>query len=295
MLIAEGAGVRVHAIEAGSFRVDGGGMFGAVPKSSWVRVAKPDPENRVELAMRCLLVETPRCRILIDTGAGNRGSAPFRDLYGIENDGSPTRLEDSLRAAGCDPDRIDVVVNTHLHFDHAGGNSLERPDGAPTLSFSNAEYAIQRGEWDAAHTNNLFAGAGYRPEDLGPLEATGALAFMHGDTEIAPGVRAVVTPGHTAHHQSVLVDAGEDTVFLPADLVPTAAHVRPAWIMSYDLEPLTTLSEKVRWLAQAGREGWLIVFGHDPLVVAARAVPADDGHGCDLGRLTSIDDRQGAG
>lgn len=282
MRIAEADGIRVETVDAGTLRVDGGAMFGAIPKEVWERRAEPDERNRILLAMRCLYVETPATRVLVDTGAGNAPTAATRSAYAIRNEGSPTRLEDSLRDLGVAPDDIDVVVLTHLHFDHAGG-ATRREGGRIVPSFPRARHVVRRGEWETARSGDRRVAASYDPDALEPLAAHGLLDLVDGETEVAPGVRVVDMPGHTRDHQGVLVETGAETLCYPADLVPTAAHVAAAWIMAYDVEPLVTWSEKERWLTRAGADGWLLVFEHDPVVAAARARPAASSPGCELG------------
>lgn len=282
MLIGEGNGIRVHAIDAGSVRLDGGSMFGVVPKPMWERQVEADERNRITLAMRCLLIEADGRRILVDTGAGNKTSEKLRAIYGIDNDGDPTRLETSLRRAGVEPSEIDLVVATHLHFDHAGGQTCFRKDGSIGPAFPNAQVLIRRGEWEAAHSDNRRIRSSYTKEDFDPLDAAGVLDLTEGDMEVVPGVSLVHLPGHTADHQGVVVDLGGETIWFPCDLAPTAAHLRLSWIMAYDLEPLVTLASKERWLTRAGAEGWKIVFAHDRRVVCGRARPTKDGPGCEL-------------
>lgn len=284
MLIHEGPGLAVWTLDAGRVRLDGGAMFGVVPKPLWSRRIEPDDRNRIPLAMRCLLVETRGTRVLVDTGLGNKENEKFRAIYGIENEGSPTRLEDSLRETGAGPEDVDVVVNTHLHFDHAGGNTARGAEGEVRPAFPRARYVVRRGEWETAHLDNERLRASYVRANFDPIEASGQLELVEGDVEVAPGVHLAHTPGHTAHHQSVRIDLGADgTLFYLADLVPTTAHVPLPWIMGYDLEPLVTLETKRRVLGRAAREGWRLVFEHDPRVACARAVPREDGgDGCDL-------------
>lgn len=293
MLIHDGPGVRVHTLDAGTVRLDGGAMFGVVPKPLWSRRIAPDPRNRIPLAMRCLLVETAGTLVLVDDGLGNKENEKFHEIYGVENRGTPTRLEDSLREAGFQPEDVDLVVNTHLHFDHAGGNTARDVDGTVRPAYPSARYLIRRGEWEVAHLDNERIRASYLPDNFDPLEDAGVVDFVEEDGEVAPGVRLLHTPGHTAHHQSVCVDLGEaGTLLYLADLVPTTAHVPLAWIMGYDLEPLVTLESKRRVLGRAAEEGWLLAFEHDPRVACARAVARADGRdGCDLAEPLADTDR----
>lgn len=291
MRIAAAGGVVVHSIDAGTIRVDGGGMFGAVPKRLWNRQIEADARNRIPLAMRCLLIEMEGERILVDTGAGRIADAKIRDLYGIENDGRPTRLETSLRAIGVEPADVSLVVSTHLHFDHAGGHTITE-EGEKRASFPNARYLVRRGEWEAAQADNPLLRAGYDRANFESLRDLGVLELTDGGEEIAPGVRLASMPGHTTDHQGVLVEVGEEVVCYPCDLVPTAAHVQLTWIMAYDLEPLVTLAEKERWLTRAGAEGWRLVFAHDPVIASARAVPVSRGAGCQLEDLIVDEDRR---
>lgn len=256
--------LRLHALDAGRIRLDGGSMFGVVPKPLWEKRIPADDRNRIPLALRCLLVETPDALVLVDTGAGNKEDAKFTDLYGIENEGTPTQLEDAIRAAGFAPDDVTDIVNTHLHFDHAGGNTYVDGDGRIRLSFPRARYFVRRGEWDFAHLQNERIQASYLRANFDPVEEAGHYTFLGDDREIVPGVRVLHTPGHTPHHQSVLLESeGERAIYL-ADLVPTTAHLRLPWIMGYDVEPLVTLESKRRVLGRAQEEGWLLVFEHDP-------------------------------
>lgn len=281
-MIGEGRGIRVFTVDAGGLRLDGGAMFGVVPKPLWSRHIEPDERNRIPLAMRCLLIETPDGRVLVDTGVGNKEDAKFHDIYGIENGGTPTRLEDSLGELGVQPSDIAWVVSTHLHFDHAGGNTVRRDDGRIVPAFPAARYLVRAGEWEAAHSDNRRIRASYLAPNFDPLAEHSVLDFVREDVEVIPGVHLVRMPGHTADHQGVIVDLGRETVCYLADLVPTTAHVRLPWIMAYDLEPLVTLAEKERLLTRAGELGWRLVFEHDPVVACARAVPAEGGVGCRL-------------
>ena len=263
--------LRIHALDAGGQKLDGGAMFGVVPKPLWERRIPADDRNRIPLALRCLLVETPDALVLIDNGAGNKESDKFVDIYGLENCASdparfPTRLEEALHSLGFAPDDIDVMLNTHLHFDHAGGNTRVDEQGAVHLSFPRAHYYVQKGEWEYAHWRNERIQASYLPRNFDPVMTAGRLELLEGENEIVPGISVMRTPGHTPHHQSVLIrSAGQSALYL-ADVMPTAAHLPLPWIMGYDVEPLVTLESKRRLVARAQQEEWLLVFEHDPVV-----------------------------
>ena len=260
---------RVHAIQAGGQRLDGGAMFGVVPKPLWERRIAADPRNRIPLGMRCLLVEHESGLVLIDTGAGNKENAKFLDIYGIENEGAAgrTALEDGLAQLGMRPEDVSLVIDTHLHFDHAGGNTyVESPRGAARPTFPKARYVIQRGEYEYAMRPNERTAASYFPANWQPLLDAGCVDFVEGEQEIVAGIRVLPSPGHTPHHQSVLLTSGGESVFYPADLVPTSAHLPLPWIMGYDVEPLVTLESKRRLLARAVQEHWLVAFEHDATV-----------------------------
>ena len=256
---------RIHAIQAGGQRLDGGAMFGVVPKTLWARRIAADERNRIQLGMRCLLIEHDIGLVLIDNGAGNKETDKFYEIYGIENVGAPgpTRLEDGLAQLGFKTSDVAMVINSHLHFDHAGGNTTRHSDGSIRPTFPNARYVLQRGEYEwATHTNERTA-ASYFPHNFEPLRESGQLELIDGDREIIAGISSVKTPGHTPHHQGLLLESEGERAFYIADLVPTAAHLPLPWIMGYDVEPLVTLETKRRILARAVQEDWLVVFEHD--------------------------------
>lgn len=267
----------IHAIQAGRVQLDGGAMFGVVPKPLWERRIPADARNRIPMGMRCLLVEHPDGLVLIDTGAGNKETSKFYEIYGIENAGSggPTALEDGIRAAGHRPEDVALVINSHLHFDHGGGNTFRDEAGATRIAFPNARYVVQAGEYAyATHTNERTA-ASYFPHNFEPVRAAGRFDLVEGEREIVAGVRVLPTPGHTPHHQSVLLESAGERAFYAADLIPTHAHLPLGWIMGYDVEPLVTLESKRRVLERAHREGWLLIFEHDAHVAWGRV--AHDG------------------
>ena len=265
-------GWTVHAIQAGGTKLDGGAMFGVVPKSLWERRIPADEHNRISLCMRVLLVEHESGLVLIDTGAGNKESEKFLEIYGIENaSGVPepadgvrrTALEDGIAAAGHRCEDVRLVINTHLHFDHAGGNTFRDAAGVIRPAFPNARYVVQGGEhhW-AMHTNERTA-ASYFPRNWEPIREAGQLELIEGDREIVAGISVLRTPGHVPHHQSVLMAHGGATACFLGDICPTAAHLPLPWIMGYDVEPLVSLETK-RWLLKrAEAERWHVVFEHD--------------------------------
>lgn len=263
----------VHAIQAGGQKLDGGAMFGIVPKPLWQKRITPDERNRIQLGMRCLLIEHDIGPVLIDTGAGNKESEKFYDIYGVENRGErgPTALEDGLLEIGVRPEDVALVINTHLHFDHAGGNTVLESDGRIRPAFVNAKYVVQSGEYAfATHTNERTAGS-YFPHNFVPLAESNRYDFIEGEREIVAGIRSVHTPGHTPWHQSLLLDSGGERALYIGDLIPTTAHVPLPWIMAYDVEPLVTLETKRRTLARAKAESWTLVFEHDANTAWAKA------------------------
>jgi glyoxylase-like metal-dependent hydrolase (beta-lactamase superfamily II) len=255
----------IHALQAGGQLLDGGAMFGVVPKPLWEKRIAADARNRIQMGMRCLLIEHGDALVLVDTGLGNKETAKFHDIYGVENAGvqGATMLEDAVAAAGFAPADVTMVINTHLHFDHAGGNTLVNADGAVELAFPNAQYVVQRGELDYATHTNERTGASYFERNWAPIVAADRLTLVAGPTEILPGVHLRPTPGHTPHHQSVVVQSGGETACFLADLIPTAAHLPLPWIMGYDVEPLVTLESKRALLHEATAGEWLVVFEHD--------------------------------
>jgi glyoxylase-like metal-dependent hydrolase (beta-lactamase superfamily II) len=258
----------LHALESGVQRLDGGAMFGVVPKPLWERRIPADTRNRIPLGLRCLLVETRDALVLIETGLGNKENEKFRDIYGVDNAPSDNshadRLHELIAQAGFSRDDVEVVVDTHLHFDHAGGNTFRDAEGQVRLSFPNARYVVQRGEWEWAHHTNERTSASYLPDNYEPVMAAGRLDLIEGDVEVVPGISVLRTPGHCPHHQSVLVRSGGETACFLADVVPTFAHLPLPWVMGYDVEPLVALETKRALLPRAVQERWLMVSTHDP-------------------------------
>jgi len=251
--------VSVHLLDDGRFALDGGAMYGVVPRTLWEKHDPPDERNRVTLGLNIALILTAGKKVLVDTGMGDKWSEKERAIYRIER--SRTLL-DSLRALGYGPEDIDVVVNTHLHFDHSGGNTTLK-DGKVVPTFPKARYVVQMGEWeDATHPNERNR-ASYLEPNFVPLAESRQLETVQGQAEVAPGVHVVPVGGHTAYHQMVIVEGGRQALVIPTDLVPTTAHLPLPYIMGYDLFPVGTLEAKRRVLKDAAERGSTLLFYHD--------------------------------
>jgi glyoxylase-like metal-dependent hydrolase (beta-lactamase superfamily II) len=271
MLIGD---ISVHVLDAGPISLDGGAMFGVVPRVLWEKKMPPDALNRIRMCMNVLLVRSAGVNLLLDTGAGDKEDGRFNEQYGL---GAPS-LDTALAAHGLARKDIHVVVNTHLHFDHAGGNTIRDASGGLQPSFPNAEYIVQRaelGEAMAAHERNR---ASYFPENYVPLVESGQMALIEGEREVAPGVWTYPLPGHTLGLQGLFVASRRERGLCLTDCVPTSHHVPLPWIMAYDLHPVMTLETKKRVLPQAAREGWTLFFEHDPAVRAAKLEHGKPGH-----------------
>ncbi len=257
--------LELYILNDGTFRLDGGAMFGVIPRPLWERKMPPDDRNRVRLAMNSLLIRSAGKWAVVETGAGDKWDAKRRDLFGFE--GTP-RLPDQILARGLRLEQIDLIINTHLHFDHCGWNTRV-VDGKVVPTFPNARYVVQRGELEHAKHPTERDRASYLPDNFAPVEAAGQWWLLEGDREVAPGVELLRVPGHTHDMQCVRLSGGGKTAFFFADLVPTTAHLPWPWIMAYDLYPLTTLENKKKWIPEVAREGWLALFGHDTQVQVA--------------------------
>jgi glyoxylase-like metal-dependent hydrolase (beta-lactamase superfamily II) len=253
-----------HVVSDGHVYLDGGAMFGIVPKALWEKKIPADSRNRIKLGLNCLLIKAAGKHILVETGCGGKMNDKMRDIYGLDG----PRLAERLREYALAPGDIDIVVNTHLHFDHCGGNTrLEKDKVMPT--FPNARYVARKGEFDAAMHPNERTRATYFKENYEPMASVGNMQLIGSDQEIAPGVELICVPGHTADMLCVKLSGGGKTAFLLADLVPTTAHLPLAWTMGFDLFPLTVIENKRKWLPQIAREEWLALFVHDAETPAA--------------------------
>jgi len=251
----------VAVIQDAEFRLDGGAMFGVVPRQLWSQVCPPDDENRIRMNMNCVLVDTGSEKVLIETGIGDKWPQKHASRYAIDR---VRPLADSVKATtGVSADEITIVVNTHLHFDHAGGNTtLHEPNVVP--AFPNARYFVSQAELDHAEHPTERDRASYLPENWRPLVESGQLEGRDETYEVVPGLTMQAIAGHNRSMQCWRLNRGGKTLFGFADLVPMRAHVRFPWIMGYDLYPVETLEAKKRLIPQAAKEGWLCLFYHDP-------------------------------
>ena len=251
----------IYGLRDGFFFLDGGAMFGVVPKTLWEKKFPADEKNRIKLALNSILIKTAKELILVETGIGGDLDPKFYDYYSVER---KPGLVLSLEKLGYQAEDIDLVVNTHLHFDHCGGNTSRNEKGEDAPTFPKARYIIQKGEWeDALHPSERDK-ASYLEQNFLPLEKHGLLQLVDGNKEISEGVEVIVVPGHTSRHQCLKVSTGGKVFFFLGDLVPTSAHVGLSYIMSYDLFPQQTLENKREYFEQAIEEDWILAFNHDP-------------------------------
>lgn len=258
-----------RVLRAGGFRLDGGGMFGIIPKTMWSKWVEPDAENRIGLAMNCVLLERPGpggrpLRVLVECGAGGKWGEKERAIYAFETapDGSVRTVEHALAEAGVAPAWIDHVVLTHLHFDHAGGLTRPGPGGEPEPVFPNARIHVQRGEWEDALANRSTMTRTYLRTHLDPVAER--VTLHDGAAEPVPGLRLIHAPGHTWHHQAVLWHDAHGTVCFPGDVMPTIHHAHPASSLGYDMLPHDTMLTKRKLLERADAGGWRLVLDHEP-------------------------------
>lgn len=261
--------MELHVVCDGSFKLDGGAMYGVVPKVLWERASPADERNRIRMSTNCLLVETAASLVLIDTGIGDKNDAKFRSMFGMGDDDQ--RLPESIRERGFALEQVEHVLLTHLHFDHCGWNTRIKGDRiVPT--FPNATYWIERGELEHARNPTLRDRASYDERNWDALFEAGLVRVFDTEAEPIPGVRAVKTPGHNADMCIVLIESAGSKAVYWADLVPTTHHLSYPWVMGYDLYPLETLANKQRWLPRAHVEGWTCFFEHDPDIAFGKLV-----------------------
>ena len=263
-----------YAIESGQFRLDGGAMFGVIPKVLWGRRIEADARNRITLNMRCLLLEGAGRLILVDVGVGDKYDARFADMFAIDH--SEFSLERGLRASGFAAEDITDVVLTHLHFDHAGGATVRMGDMLMPR-FPNATYYVQRDHLRSARAPSERERASFLPENIDRLAASGQLQRIEGAGTLFPGIDIIVVHGHTEAQQLLKISGPEGTLVYVADLLPTVHHVRGPWIMAYDVRPLVTLAEKTCFLDEAVSGDYRLFFEHDPDVAIANVIGGERG------------------
>jgi len=251
----------IYGLRDGFFFLDGGAMFGVVPKTLWEKKFPSDEKNRIKLALNSVLIKAAKELILVETGIGTDLEPRFYDYYSVER---KPGLVLSLEKLGYKAEDINFVINTHLHFDHCGGNTYKDEKGDDVPTFPKARYIIQKGEWEYALNPSERDKPSYLEQNFLPLEKHKLLQLVDGDKEISEGVEVIVVPGHTSRHQCVKVSSEEKVFFFLGDLVPTSAHVGLSYIMSYDLSPQETLESKKRYFDKALEEDWILAFNHDP-------------------------------
>jgi glyoxylase-like metal-dependent hydrolase (beta-lactamase superfamily II) len=245
------------AVSDGIYPLDGGAFFGVVPKVLWQKKVQVDEKNLVPAGLNSVVVRTGKHTVLIETGIGNKLPEKMARIYG-----QPAHLLENLAAAGVAPEDIDVVINTHLHFDHSGWNTVRQGERV-VATFPNAKYFVQEGEWKHAHENQRDS-VSYLTDNYDPLVESGQMKLLHGDHEIVPGISVKVFPGHTRDMQAVILKSGGQTACYISDLIPTSAHIELNWVMAFDLYPLQTVESRKRYYAEAIPEKWLTMFTHDP-------------------------------
>jgi len=254
-------------IREGAYWWDGGAVFGVVPKTLWSKRLPADELNRVPLAFNCYAVRTGEHTILIETGGGDKMDARARERMRLPAEAS--RLPETVAAHGIDPESIDIVINTHLHWDHCSGNTVLTKRGAEA-AFPRARYFAPRGEWEHAHERHVRDAVSYIDANYDPLIESGRMTLVEDGYEAAPGVRMRAAPGHNRDMTVVTVESRGETFCFLSDLVPSAAHLPPTWIPAFDLFPLQSIEVRTAWLAKAAAENWLVGFGHDCAVDFAR-------------------------
>ena len=242
----------------GTYPLDGGAFFGVIPKTMWSKKIAADEKNCVTAGLNSLLIRTGKHTVLVETGMGNKLSERMAKIYG-----QPARLLDNLAAGGVAPEDIDIVINTHLHFDHCGWNTVRNQDGRIVPTFPRAKYYAPEGEWQYGRHPSQRDAISYIPDNYDPLVKSGQMTLLNGGEEIVPGISVKNFPGHTAAMQAVIIRSGLMTACYISDLIPTTAHIDIVWGMGFDLYPLQTIESKKQYYAQSEPEKWLTVFTHD--------------------------------
>lgn len=261
----------------GTYLLDGGAMFGVVPKPLWQKRMPADDQNRILLGLNTVVIRTGKYTVVVETGIGNKQSPKMREIQGNQE-----LLPASLAAAGVWTDEVDVVINTHLHFDHCGWNTTLQPNGSVLPTFPNARYFAHRGEVEHGHLQLDRDRVSYLSPNYDPLVRSGQMTLLDNEAirrnaEIVPGISVEVFPGHTAQMMAVHIEsAGQHACYI-SDLIPTAAHLDPTWVMGYDLDPLSTIEQRKRFYERAIPEEWLVLFTHDHNTPMARIGLNDKG------------------
>ena len=261
----------VTVLSDGTYELDGGAFFGVVPKVMWEKRVQPDARNMLKVGTNSLLVRDGKQTVLVETGIGPKLTEKSQAIYKNQ-----ALLMKSLEETGVAPDEIDIVINTHLHFDHCGWNTYYR-DGTPVATFQRAHYYAQKGELEHAHKQHERDRVSYMTDNYDPLVASGQMTLLEGDAEIAPGIAVRVFPGHTRDMQAVVIRSGGATLCYPSDLIPTANHLDPTWVLGYDLYPLTTIENRHKFYAEAIPQKWLVAFTHDHETPLAYVAMGDKG------------------
>lgn len=241
----------------GTYWLDAGAMFGVVPKALWQKRVQSDELNRMTLGLNSLLIRTGDKNVLVETGIGPKLGDKQRSIYGNQ-----AVLLASFERAGVAPEEIDIVINTHLHFDHCGWNTHYK-NGHVVPTFPHATYYVQEGEWQHGQQQHERDRVSYISDNYDPLVRTGQMRLLGGDADISPGISVRVFPGHTRHHQVVMIRSNGKTACYAGDLIPTTAHMDPTWVMAYDLFPLESIENRHKFYAEAMPQDWLVVFTHD--------------------------------
>ena len=252
---------QIYGLRDGFFCLDGGAMFGVIPKVLWEKKYPADDLNRIRLGLNSILIRTEDKNVLVDTGIGTHPDRKFNDIYSLDlNPG----LVNGLKDVGLEREDIDYVINTHLHFDHCGGNTFIDSSGEIVPTFPHADYIVQIGEWESALNPTPRDKASYLARYFRPIEEFNQLRLVEGDTQILEGIEVLLTPGHTAFHQCIKIEFEGQVLFFLGDMVPTSGHVGLPYVMSYDLFPLKTIKNKEKYYRLAQEEDWIMAFNHDP-------------------------------